>query len=176
MRKAAKSKAGAGCVECGTPMRSHREAHRYTITPTWAITIEDAEILRCPKCGTWEVVIPKSDALQRTIAAEVIRKSTPLAGPEVTFLRRCLGLNGRELARALGIENETLSRYEHGSLRVQPQVDRLLRMMVAAQFLDGGERFGVEALSSIEKDVKQPAPLKLVVTVGPKGTWRRAAT
>jgi len=38
-----------------------------------------------------------------------------------------------------------------------------------------GERFGVEALSSIEKDVKEPAPLKLVVTVDPKGTWRRAA-
>jgi putative zinc finger/helix-turn-helix YgiT family protein len=175
MRKGAKGKVGPACVECGTPMRSHREAHRYTITPTWAITIADAEILRCPKCGSFEVVIPKPDALQRTIAGEVIHKPSPLAGAEVTFLRRCLGLNGRELSRALGIEGETLSRYEHGFLRVQPQVDRLLRMMIAAQFLVEGERFGVEALSSIEKDVKEPAPLKLVVTVDPKGTWRRAA-
>jgi putative zinc finger/helix-turn-helix YgiT family protein len=175
MRKSPKGKAGQACVECGAPMRSCREPHRYTITPAWAITIADAEVLRCPKCGTWEVVIPKPDALQRTIAAEVIHKSSPLAGPEVTFLRRCLGLNGRELARALGIEGETLSRYEHATLRVQPQVDRLLRMMVAAQFLVEGERFGVEALSSIDKDVKEPAPLKLVVTVDPKGTWRRAA-
>ena len=175
MRKSPKGTAGAACAECGTPMRSRREPHRYTITPEWAITIADAEILRCPKCGTWEVVIPKPNALERTIAAEVIRKTSPLAGPEVTFLRRCLGLNGRELARALGIEGETLSRYEHGTLRVQPQVDRLMRMMVAAQFLVEGERFGVEALSSIEKDVKEPAPLKLVVTVDPKGTWRRAA-
>jgi len=156
-------------------MRVSREPHRYSITPSWAITIDDAEVLRCPKCGAWEVVIPKPDALQRTIAAEVIRKPAPLTGAEVVFLRRCLGLNGRELARALGIESETLSRYEHGSLRVQPQADRLLRMMVAAQFLVEGERFGVEALSSIETDVKQPVPLKLVVTVDPKGTWRRAA-
>src|SRR2546423_15256957 len=64
----------ATCLECGTAMRSSREPHRYTITPDWAVTIADAEVRRCPKCGAWEVVIPKPDALQRTIAAEVIRK------------------------------------------------------------------------------------------------------
>jgi transcriptional regulator with XRE-family HTH domain len=84
-------------------------------------------------------------------------------------------LNGRDLARALGIVGETLSRYEHDTWPVQPTVDRLLRMMVAAQFLDEGERFGVEELSGIEKKGNEPTPMKLVVTVDPKGAWRRAA-
>ena len=167
----------ATCLECGTAMRSSREPHRYTITPDWAVTIADADVRRCPKCGAWEVVIPKPDALQRTIAAEVIRKPAPLSGAELVFLRRALELKSGELARALGIESETLSRYEHGRLRVQPQADRLVRAMVALRFgADGekGDRFGVETLASIASETASTL-LKLVVTVDPKGTWRRGA-
>lgn len=162
------------CLDCGAPMRASREPHRYTITPTWAITIADAEILRCPKCGTWEAVIPKPDALQRTIAGAVIRKPAPLAGAELAFLRRCLGLNSRQLAQALGIMPETLSRYENEALRVAPTVDRLVRMMVAGQFLHGREHFGVEALASIDPGAAAK-PLNLVVTIDPQGTWRQLA-
>lgn len=154
-------------------MRSSREPHRYTITSNWAITIADAEVLRCPSCGTWEVVIPKPNALQRTIATEVVRKPWPLTGDELLFLRRCLGLTARAMARSAGIAHETLSRYENNALPVPAPVDRLVRLMVVVTVLAGGEKFNVESLASIEG--RDPKPLKLVVTVDPKGTWRRAA-
>jgi transcriptional regulator with XRE-family HTH domain len=162
------------CVECGAPMKSSREPHRYTITPKWAVTIEDAEVLRCARCGAWEVVIPKPDALQRTIAAEVIRKPEGLSGSELTFLRRCLGLTGRAMAKALGVAHESLSRWENEArgVRVPATVDHLARAMVALKTFKG-ERFPVETLASIAGDA---GPLKLVVTVDAKsGDWKRVA-
>ena len=160
------------CLECADPMMSSREPHRYTITPKWAVTITDAEILRCPTCGAFEIVIPKPDALQRTIAAEVIRKPARLAGPEIVFLRRCLNLTGRAMAKTLGVSHEALSRWENQANQLPSPVDRLLRTMVALTTFEG-ERFPVETLASIEGEA---GPLKLVVTVDPKdGSWKRAA-
>jgi DNA-binding transcriptional regulator YiaG len=162
------------CLECGTVMKATREPHRYTITPKWSVTIEDAEILRCPKCGHWEVVIPKPNALQRTIAAEVIHKPERLSGPELAFLRRCLGLTGRAMAAAVGVTHEALSRWENEikGARVPPPVERLVRTMVALETFKG-ERFPVRSLAEIKGDA---GPLKLVVTVDEKsGAWKRAA-
>jgi putative zinc finger/helix-turn-helix YgiT family protein len=173
MKRARSSeKRASACLECEGALKASREPHRYSITPRWAVTIADAEILRCSSCGAFEAVIPKPDALQRTIATEVIRKPARLAGPELVFLRRCLDLTGRAMAKALGVSHEALSRWENGAYAVPATVDRLVRTMVALKTLEG-ERFPVETLASIEGEA---APLKLVVTVDPKsGAWRRAA-
>jgi hypothetical protein len=40
------------------PVPRAREPHRYSLTPKWSVTIADAEVRRCPKCGYFEVVIP----------------------------------------------------------------------------------------------------------------------
>jgi putative zinc finger/helix-turn-helix YgiT family protein len=158
------------CPDCGAGLRVSREPHKYTLHPKWAITIADAEIRRCPQCGYFEVVIPRPDALHRTIAAEVIRKPARLSGPEFVFLRSQLEMSARALAKTIGVVHESISRWENGVLPVSSPVDRLMRTMVALTI--SGEKFPVETLSHIEGEA---GPLKLVVTVDSKGSWRRAA-
>jgi putative zinc finger/helix-turn-helix YgiT family protein len=158
------------CPDCGEKLRVRRQPHRYTVHKNWAITIADAEVRLCEKCGYFEVVIPKPDALHRTIAAAVIRKPTLLSGPEMAFLRSELGMNGKVLAKALGVVPESVSRWEHGVMPISPTIDHLLRTMVALT-LDG-EKFSVDSLAAIEG---QAGPMKLVVRVDEKGSWRRAA-
>ena len=158
------------CLECGTDLRVTREPHKYSLHPKWSVTIADAEVRRCPKCGYFEVVIPMPDALHRTIAAAVIRKPARLSGPELVFLRSQLEMSARKLSRVIGVVHESISRWENGVLPVSPPVDRLMRMMVALTIV--GEKFPVDTLSHIEGDA---GPLKLVVTVDPKGSWKRAA-
>jgi putative zinc finger/helix-turn-helix YgiT family protein len=160
----------AACLDCGGELRVSREPHKYTLHPKWAITIADAEVRRCPKCGYFEVAIPKPDALHRTIAAEVIRKPARLSGPEFVFLRSQLGMSARALSKAIGVVHESISRWENDVLPISPPVDRLMRTMVA--LTTAGEKFPVETLSHIEGDA---GPIKLVVTVDQKGTWKRAA-
>jgi DNA-binding transcriptional regulator YiaG len=115
-------------------------------------------------------VIPKPDALHRTIAAEVIRKPAKLSGPEFVFLRSELGMSARKLSKVIGVVHESISRWENDVLPVSPPVDRLMRTMVALTIT--GEKFPVEALSHIDGDA---GPLRLVVSVDDKGQWKRAA-
>ena len=169
-RAARASRAPVACLDCGTDLRISREPHKYRLHPKWAITIADAEFRRCSKCGYFEVMIPKPDALHRTIAAEVIRKPATLSGPELVFLRMELGMSARKLAKVIGVVHESISRWENDVLPVSPPVDRLMRTMVA--LTTAGEKFPVETLSHIEGDA---GPLKLVVTVDQEGSWKRAA-
>jgi putative zinc finger/helix-turn-helix YgiT family protein len=159
------------CPECGAPLKVFHEPHRYTITPNWAITLEGVEFRRCAKCGYFEVSIERPEALHRTIAAAVIRKSARLSGPELTFLRQQLDLNGRELAAVLGVRNESVSRWERGREPIGPTVDRLVRALVALR-LGGDDPFPVEVLSGIEGEAEA---LRLVITTSPKGEWKQKA-
>jgi putative zinc finger/helix-turn-helix YgiT family protein len=159
------------CPECGDRLKTSREPHRYTITASWAITLENVEFHRCTTCGYFEVSIDRSEALHRTIAAVVIRKSARLSGSELTFLRRQLDLNGRELAQVLGVRSESVSRWERGREPIGPTVDRLVRALVALK-LGGDEPFPVEVLGGIAGDAE---PLRLVITTSPKGEWKQKA-
>lgn len=164
------------CLECGTPMRESIEAHKFTVTRKWAITIADAKVFACPKCGQREVAINKPDALQRTIATELLKKSALLCGDEVTFLRKCLAMQGRQLAQELGIQHETLSRYENDAYKMSPTVDRLIRAMVALWYLDhGAETFTAETAANIAQVSGEPRPLKLTVYFDAQEGWRKAA-
>jgi putative zinc finger/helix-turn-helix YgiT family protein len=164
------------CLECGTSMRESTEAHKFTVTRKWAITIADAKVFSCPKCGEREVAIHKADALERTIATELLKKPTLLCGDEVTFLRNCLAMKGRQLAKELGIKHETLSRYETSFCPMNPTVDRLIRAMVALWYLEhGGETFTAETAASIASPTGEAKPLKLTVYFDPQGIWRKAA-
>ena len=79
-------------------------------------------------------------------------------------------MSARGLAKTIGVVHESISRWENGVLPVSSPVDRLMRTMVALTI--SGEKFPVETLSHIEGDA---GPLKLVVAVDSKGSWRRAA-
>jgi hypothetical protein len=68
------------------------------------------------------------------------------------------------------VVHESISRWENGVLPVSSPVDRLMRTMVA--LTTSGKKFPVETLSHTEGDA---GPLKLVVTVDSKGSWRCAA-
>jgi putative zinc finger/helix-turn-helix YgiT family protein len=152
-------------------MKVHREPHRYSVTRTWAVTLEGVEVHRCPKCGYFEVAIERPAALHRAIASAVIRKPARLSGPEFTFLRRELDLTGVQLARVLGVRNESVSRWEHGREPVGPTVDRLMRALVALK-IRPEEKFSVEVLSGIEGDA---GPLRLVITKTADGEWKKRA-
>ena len=54
-------------------------------------------------------------------------------GAEIRFLRKSLKLSGLELAKLIGVDNATLSRWEQGAKQISKQSDRLLRLIYAGQ-------------------------------------------
>jgi putative zinc finger/helix-turn-helix YgiT family protein len=150
------------CTECGEIMVSTRENRPYSKLP--GVLLLGVEVLRCPKCGESEVVIPKPNQLGDLLASHLIEKQYRLVGPEIRFLRAHLGLTGAELARRMGVSPETVSRWENGKDAMGPVADRLLRLLVAGDMPR-------EALARIGDDSK---PLNLVVRASRAG-WKEAA-
>lgn len=80
------------------------------------------EVLRCPKCGESEVVIPKPNQLGDLLARHLIEKHDRLFGPEVRFLWAHLNGSGAELARQMGVAPETVSMWENGKNTMGPSL------------------------------------------------------
>jgi putative zinc finger/helix-turn-helix YgiT family protein len=152
----------AKCTECGEAMVSTREDRPYSKLP--GVLLRGVEVLRCPKCGESEVVIPKPNQLGDLLARHLIEKRDRLVGAEIRFLRVHLGLPSAELARRMGVSPETVSRWENGKDTMGPVADRLLRLMVAGDM-------SREALAEIGDD---PKPLNLIVRASGAG-WKEAA-
>ncbi len=155
------------CVACGNSMKKTRGDYAYASLP--GIVLRDVEIYRCPQCGEEEVVIPRIEALNHTIASELVRKRGHLAPAEIRFLRKFLGWSGVDFARHFGVTPETVSRWESGKKQMGPVAERLLRLVVATQA--PVEDYGVEDLGSVaDEDV--PAALTLKTT---RTGWKAVA-
>lgn len=83
--------------------------------------------------NTGEIVsytIPDPDGLFRAIALVRILHARKLSGPDIKFLRKAVGLKQKELAKAIELSPEHLSKCEAGFLPVGPGSEKLLRIFL----------------------------------------------
>src|SRR5216684_1578854 len=83
------------------------------------------------ECGEVAAEIPAIMPLMQLIARDIVAQPTSLSGDEIRFLRKRLGKKQLDLAKELGVEAETLSRYENGHLQISEPNDKLLRLYYA---------------------------------------------
>ena len=144
------------CLQCEGTMKSRRESHDYSSCGL-PITLMGVKVARCSSCGEHEVALPRIEELHRLIARTVIRKRGGLSGSEVRFLRKWLGWSGKDFAEVMGVTPETVSRWESGSLRIGPQAERLLRVLVATQ--EPRDDYPASSLRELESNVSEPEHL-----------------
>jgi len=152
------------CDQCGGAMRTASENIRWDALPSAVIL--GAEVARCTACGAHGVTFPALSKLVDLAAHTVVSKQGRLGGGEVRFLRSVLGLDGGELADALGSSPSTLSRWEHDRQPIGRHADLFLRALVLLQL--GGEPTPATYFQRIAKDIL-PAQLLAFAFVG--GTW-----
>lgn len=147
------------CIQCGARTTSRRGPYRATDLGLPNVILCNIELRRCPDCGEEEVVIPKIEQLNRSLAEFLIRKPNRLTGDEIRFLRKCLGWSGTDFSRRAGVERETVSRWEHGREPIGSVADRFLRLAVAhwRPIAD----YGQEALEAIKPGLASPLSLRL---------------
>ena len=158
------------CEQCGGLTTTARENFHYTASGLPNVTLVGVLVTRCPKCGAFEVEIPRIEELHRTIARAVVMKSAPLTPGEVRFLRKWLGWSGVDFAAHMGVTPETVSRWETGSLGMGAAADRLIRLMIVTQA--PVQDYSLELLKAI--DEKATAPFRLGVEADEKG-WHAVA-
>lgn len=146
------------CDACGEQMISGRENHSYKECGLPFVTLQDVEIRRCPRCGEFEVVIPRMEELHRVLASAVATKTSRLMPPEIKFLRKHLGWSGADFAKHIGVSAETVSRWENGREAMGPVADRTLRLMVL--YVAPKRDYSLDTLTEL-KDTPEPSRIGL---------------
>ena len=118
------------CTECGEAQRLTRATTDYPESGLDNVRLVDVPVWECCN-GHQEVEVPKAEQLHGLLVNALIRKPDALAGPEVRFLRKELGMSGRAFASHLGMTPEHLSRLETGRRTVSATTGLLVRLTVA---------------------------------------------
>ncbi len=75
-----------------------------------------------------ETIIPDPEGLVKAVAQARVLHKHKLSGGELKFLRSALGLKSKELARAIAVTPEHMSRLEAGEKVLCPQSEMLVRI------------------------------------------------
>jgi DNA-binding transcriptional regulator YiaG len=86
------------------------------------------DLVRCD-CGNTDPIIENVQDLMDAIARAIVSKQTPLTGHEVRFLRKYVGKSGKDFCVGIGIEPETLSRWENSQTPIGTTGERLVRVL-----------------------------------------------
>ena len=116
------------CPECGKSLTfKKKQTYVYRECGLEDVTISGIRTLTCSSCNVVYPEIPNVIGLHELISSELVKKPSPLTGPEFRFLRKEIGLKAKELAGHLGTTDVTISRWETGTNPVHPAADRLVR-------------------------------------------------
>jgi putative zinc finger/helix-turn-helix YgiT family protein len=154
------------CPVCETRMTSKIENYKYTASGLSNVVLRSVAVHRCPNCGEHEVEIPRLLQLHEAIGTALAMKRPALVPNEIRFLRKSLGFSGSEFAREMGVEPETVSRWEHGALAMGLSAERLLRLMVLSR--GTSRHFQLATLGIVKGKMRITATNK-------KGPWVAAA-
>ena len=157
------------CMQCGSDMKTRRQAYLYDRDGIRA-TLKNLPLHHCPACGDFEVEIPHIDQLNQTLAASIIRNTARLTGAEIRFLRKQLGWSGTKLATQMGVEAETVSRWETGKKRIGAPAERLLRLSVSVG--TPIDDYSLEDLANVSKADEGSAPMRFECS---GDTWHMVA-
>ncbi len=142
------------CTKCNYrgEMKVRRGEYEYQSLP--GTTLRNVAFHECPECDAEAVAIPAIEQLDESLASDLVRKEAPLTPEEFRFLRKYLGWSGRDTAMRMGVEPETVSRWEHDQRRIGRTADRLIRALVMLE--SPVDNYGAKDLAGIHEGAQQP--------------------
>lgn len=116
------------------------------------------------------VAIENVDNLHLAIALHVISTKKALSPREFRFLRREMNMTQNELADDLGVDGQTIARYEKGESRISGPVDRLIRFLFVFGLLPAEDQQEIihKIQEAIERDEAQAQTARFVEQ---DGSW-----
>jgi DNA-binding transcriptional regulator YiaG len=75
--------------------------------------------------------IQNIDGLHAAIGKRLIREKKTLSGKEIRFLRHEMGLSQSALATLLGVDEQSVARWEKGQAAVSGPADKMIRLLYA---------------------------------------------
>jgi DNA-binding transcriptional regulator YiaG len=86
------------------------------------------------------VAVKNIDALHQAIGLQLVLHRKALSPRDFRFLRKLLDLTQNELGDVLGVDGQTVARYEKGETAISGPSDRLLRFIVILSLVPEADR------------------------------------
>lgn len=139
------------CVKCGSSMFRQtidRYHFRECLDGVW---LHGGLWKYSCSCSARAISINRVGQLHEAIGRYVATSKQRLRPQDVTFLRSNMDMTGRQLARMMGRTAETVSRWEHGKINMDPSSERLLRMIsIRANGPGGSQLSWLEHVGSVQ--------------------------
>lgn len=116
------------CTACGAEAPVVRGNCRFDQIGI-PVQLERIDVVKCPKCGNVDPIIPNMDGLMDCLALGIIFKPYSLTGKDVRFLRKYIGKSQEDFAKLVPVEPTTLSKWETDQQEIGAKSDRLLRLL-----------------------------------------------
>lgn len=75
------------------------------------------------------IIVKNQDGLHEAIAHHLVASKKALEGKEVRFLRKRMDCTQSGLARLIGVDSQTVARWEKGETKVPGPADRIVRVL-----------------------------------------------
>lgn len=121
------------CSNCSEEAQVVHGNYQFKESGLANVTLCGIELIKCQHCGNEDPIIPAMNDLFQTIALALVTKPYRLAGEEVRFLRKYMGLTGDGFSRLLHVDKTTLSKWENNDDPVGTQSDLAIRMLAMSQ-------------------------------------------
>ncbi len=176
------------CEACGGQLKRVllREYRDPRLGLPGVVVLDAVEEHRCVKCGTVAGIgFPNLVGLFAAAAVARVLNPTKLSGEELRSLRRALDMTGKQLAAALGVRLETVSRWENDKEPVGPTSEKLLRILVGLALNAQAHLIPFDTAAIVDMDLAarpsgQPVEIRLKLVrvagakVGRQGLWEQA--
>ena len=124
------------CYECGGELCAQRKDYNYKECGLANVILKGITVYSCPRCGSEEPEIDSMAGLHRAIMIEILKKETILCGEEIRYLRKMARMTAAQLAKLVGTDSTTLSKWETGKRKLGSQSDRVLRLICYSGMLE----------------------------------------
>jgi len=141
------------CRKCKGRMTKTADDHRYRESGLENVVLKGIDIFRCD-CGERVISVPRVPELNALIGETLIQKDSPLAGSEIRFLRKNMGLTGKRLSEIMGIDNATISRWESNSQKPAKAHDHFIRLLYITEKRVAADQV-MQIIESVFPGIKQ---------------------
>lgn len=117
------------CEKCRAQTVLKKGVYHYVESGLDNVYLVNVDIRRCDACGCVTPRIPRINELHAVIGRAIALKGELLSGAEARYLRKHLGMKGKEWAEILHVDVATLSRWEGEERPIGSQSDMLMRLL-----------------------------------------------
>lgn len=145
----------------------------YTECGLQNVWLKNGFTRRKSPCGE-AIAITDRDGLHRAIGEDVVHNRPRLAGDEVRFLRKEMGLSQKALADCLGCDAQTVANWEKDKIEIGQASDVIVRVLYL-EYTNSGKQAGIRELIERINEMEREAARKVVFSEEDSGEWTSQA-